>query len=211
MAAAELWIVAGPNGAGKTTLVQAHPISGLLPHVRFVNPDDRAREMLWKQGWAGFSDAPPAVQREVFRAAAQAVAEDLDAALTRGEPVGVETVLSTDKYRPLVERTRAGGGFVGLIYVGLVSPELACERVTRRVRQGGHDVPAEKVAARWHRSLANLSWFALHASAFWVFDNSDTDPERAPMLVATGNAGGLKLLAGEAPACFREALAVLIP
>jgi len=33
-------------------------------------------------------------------------------------------VLSSDKYRPLVNAVRDQGGFVGLIYVALATPEL---------------------------------------------------------------------------------------
>ena len=123
MAKPELWIVAGPNGAGKTTLVQAHPIGTLLPRVTFLNPDDFARKLLAQRGYGGFADAAESIQRESFLAAAQSVAAQLEAGLRRGEAVGVETVLSSDKYRPLVELVREREGFVGLIYVALASPE----------------------------------------------------------------------------------------
>jgi len=205
----EFWIIAGPNGAGKTTLVQAHPIRALLPRVTFLNPDDLARERLLEQGFQGFAEAPAPILRETFLTAAQTVAAQLDAALDRGAAVGVETVLSTDKYRSGVERVRERGGFVGLIYVALASPELACARVARRVRAGGHDVPTEKVQARWHRSLANLGWFATQASAFWVFDNSSDDPGQPPLLVASGQGGTVDFLSVTANACLLTALSGL--
>lgn len=194
MASPELWIVAGPNGAGKTTLVQAHPIQNLLPRVRFLNPDDVARDLLTRGGYVGFPGAPEPAQRRAFLDAARMVEDELDAAVRRQEPIGVETVLSSDKYRPLVERVRRQSGFVGLIYVTVASPEVACRRVARRVKVGGHDVPVEKVQARWHRSLSNLAWFAARASAFWVFDNSDERPEVPPRLVAAGRLGVLETL-----------------
>ncbi len=194
MAQPELWIVSGPNGAGKSTLVQAHPIRDLLPQVRFLNPDDLARQLLRHRGQSGFAEASPEELQRAFLDAANAVQTELQTALQRGEAVGVETVLSSDKYKSLVEFTRGQGGFVGLIYVALASPELACARVARRVRAGGHGVPADKVASRWHRSVANLAWFASHASAFWVFDNSDESPDTPPRLVASGQMGVLDFL-----------------
>lgn len=190
----EFWIIADPNGAGKTTLVQAHPIRHLLPQVRFLNPDDRAHVLLIQRGQRGFADAPATALRRAFLDAANAVEGELQTALRRGEAVGVETVLSSGKYRPLVELVRGQSGFVGLIYVALASPELACARVARRVQAGGHDVPAEKVRARWQRSLANLPWFAAHATAFWVFDNSDENPDVPPRLMAAGRSGALDFL-----------------
>jgi predicted ABC-type ATPase len=205
----ELWIIAGPNGAGKTTLAQAHPIGALLPRVPFLNPDDVAQALLVQRGYRSFADAPEPIQRETFLAAAKSVAAQLDAALHRGEAIGVETVLSTDKYRSAVEWIHKCDGFVGLIYVGLASPELACARVARRVRAGGHDVPVEKVHARWHRSLGNLGWFAARASAFWVFDNSSENPDEPPMLVATGQDGIMDFRAVTADARLLAALSSL--
>jgi predicted ABC-type ATPase len=205
----ELGIVAGPNGAGKTTLVQAQPIRRLLPHVTFFNPDDEALILLTRQGYHGFSDAPESVRRTAFLTAAEAVASLLNAALARGEAVGVETVLSSDKYRPVVDAVRAQHGFVGLIYVTLASPELACARVSRRVRAGGHDVPTDKIHSRWRRSLANLGGFAANASAFWVFDNSDENPAHPPLLVAEGGAGILTHLDTRANKTLLDALSML--
>lgn len=209
MARPELWIVAGPNGAGKTTLVQAQPIRRLLPHVTFFNPDDEALILLTRQGYHGFSDAPEPVRRRAFLTAAEAVASLLNAALARVEAVGVETVLSSDKYRPIVDAIRAQQGFVGLIYVALASPELACARVAHRVRAGGHDVPTDKIHSRWQRSLANLGWFAANASAFWIFDNSDENPAHPPMLAAQGAAGMLTYLDARANQALYDSLSML--
>lgn len=135
----------------------------------------------------------------------------LQTALRRGEAIGVETVLSSGKYQPLVELVRGQGGFVGLIYVALASPDLACARVARRVQAGGHDVPAEKIRARWQRSLANLPWFAAHASAFWVFDNSDEHPEVLPRLMAAGRSAVMDFLESSAGEALRTSLSSLPP
>ena len=159
-----------------------------------------------QEGYGGFADAPEQCQRESFLAAAETVGSAIQTAIGRGEAVGVETVLSTGKYRVPVELVRSLDGFVGLIYVALASPELACARVARRVRTGGHDVPSEKVRARWHRSLANLTWFATRASAFWIFNNSDEDPDLPPQLVATGTGGFLVFQASTISACLNDAL-----
>ena len=143
-----LWIVCGPNGAGKTTCTQRHPVSMLLPGVRFLNPDDLSRVKLLRQGFAGFADAPDEVRRSAFLESADEVFDELTRVIDVGEAIGVETVLSTDKYRQSVEAVRQSGGFVGMVYVALSSPELACQRVAARVRRGGHDVPSDKVEAR---------------------------------------------------------------
>jgi predicted ABC-type ATPase len=148
--------------------------------------------MLQARGYSGFADAPLDEQSRAFLRAAEIVAGILDDCVTGCIPVGVETVLSTGKHQPLVERVLAAGGFFGLIYICLQSPDLACERVARRVRQGGHAVPTDKTRNRWHRSLGNLPWFATRASQFFIFDNSDSSADRPPILLAYGAMGTVR-------------------
>jgi len=152
----KLWLIAGPNGAGKSTVVQSPGFERVLPGVNVWNPDSIARELLQARGYSGFADAPIDEQLQAFVRAAEMIAGMLDECVTRCIPVGVETVLSTGKYKPLIERVLAVSGFFGLIYICLQSPELACERVAQRVLEGGHAVPDDKTRNRWHRSLANL-------------------------------------------------------
>jgi predicted ABC-type ATPase len=189
----ELWIVAGPNGAGKTTLVQQGPLRELLPNAAFLNPDDHTLAELRRKGYTGFADAPVEILNHTFRQSAEFTFAELEQRLADGDTVCVETVLSTEKYRPIVERVLKAGGTFFLIYVSLRSPALACERILWRVQQGGHDVPAEKVHRRWQRSLGQLGWFATRATRFWVFDNSDSVSGHPPVLLAEGVRGGCTL------------------
>jgi predicted ABC-type ATPase len=95
----------------------------------------------------------------------------------------VETVLSSDKYLDDVDRARTLGYQVGMIYVGLASPGDAVRRVALRHARGGHDVPTDKVVARWSRSIAMLGRMAGKLDRLFVFDN--TRPE-GPRLIAFG-------------------------
>lgn len=190
----ELWIVAGPNGAGKTTCVQREPISVLLPNVPFLNPDARTLVKLLALGYQGFHDAPLDAQTHLFFESANEVYFELENAVSANLAVGVETILSSDKYCPLVKAVRKKNGFVRLIYIALSSPSIAKERVAARVREGGHGIPAEKIEQRWHRSLDRLAWFTTQATAFWIIDNSDSNPANPPLLVATGKLGMLESL-----------------
>jgi len=180
------WIVAGPNGAGKTTLVQSSPISALLADVEFVNPDDISLQRLREKGYANWADVPENILRETFISAANEVSERIEAALKQGRSIGVETVLSTEKYRPIIESVLKDQGSVGLIYVALASPAISQARVHDRVKQGGHGVPADKITARWQRSLDGLNWYLRAVSAFWIVDNSNWDPTLPPRYLAVG-------------------------
>jgi predicted ABC-type ATPase len=184
----ELWIIAGPNGAGKSTLVGAAGFRRLLDGVRFFNPDEITLSLLRAQGFPTFASAPTDMLRDTNIQAANEVYAAVIKAVIEGERVGVETVLSTGKYRQVVQVAQSLHRRIYLIYVSLVSPALARERVRRRVGLAGHDVPAEKVEERWCRSLDQLSWFASRADGFWLFDNSDSN-RTAPLLLALGSRG----------------------
>lgn len=198
MPAPRFWLIAGPNGAGKSTLVRGKPLHDLVPPVHSLNTDDRTLLSLQQRGYMSFQAAPPTVLVEAFAEASDAVFGEIVALLEEGKAVCVETVLSTDKYCPVVNQVTAAGGYFALVYVALRSPGLAAERVAGRVRAGGHDVPAGKIQARWRRSLEWLPWFAARASAFWVFDNSDATPDMPPLLIAYGVEGRIQLLAPDA-------------
>lgn len=150
-------VIAGPNGAGKTTFYRAHLASAGL---RFVNADILAADL---------SAEPYAAAR---------LADALRRALVkRGESFVFETVLSDpvgDKIAFLEETARSGYTVV-LCFIGLSNPDQSAQRVAMRVSQGGHDVPDEKLRARFPRTLDNLKKAILRLPIVLIFDNSDLD------------------------------------
>jgi predicted ABC-type ATPase len=101
----------------------------------------------------------------------------LEASIEAHQSVGVETVLSTPKYRRLVSLAKEKGFEVGLIYVVLDTPQRNVERVRLRVAKGGHAVPEDKIIERYGRSLEQLSWFLDAADRAWIYDNSGAEPK----------------------------------
>jgi predicted ABC-type ATPase len=101
----------------------------------------------------------------------------LEASIQAHQTVGVETVLSTDKYRRLVLMAKALRFELRLTYVILDSPERNIERVKLRVAKGGHDVAEHKVVERHARSLDQLPWFLEQADQASLFDNSGAKPK----------------------------------
>jgi predicted ABC-type ATPase len=95
-------------------------------------------------------------------------------------------VLSSGKYRRLVEAASARGFETRMIYVVLDTLERQLERIKVRVASGGHDVPSDKVAARRTRSFEQLAWFARHVDRCMVFANSGDEPELAAASVSRG-------------------------
>lgn len=147
--------VAGPNGAGKTTFYHAHVAPAAL---RYVSADILAREL----------------EMDPY-AAAKAAAAIRRALLGRRESFAFETVFSDpagDKLDFLKEAVAAQYTVV-LCFIGLEDAALSEERVAMRVSQGGHDVPAEKLKARFPRTMANLKAAIAALPLVYVFDNSD--------------------------------------
>jgi predicted ABC-type ATPase len=102
----------------------------------------------------------------------------VEASLYVHKTIGVETVLSTGKYRRLVEKAKVLGFDIWLIYVVLDSPDRSVERVKLRVQKGGHNVPEADIRRRHDNSLQQFPWFLEQADRAWIYDNSGAEPKR---------------------------------
>lgn len=136
--------------------------------VWIINPDELARQVAEREQL----EPTPANLEAVRR-----IEGWLFASLDTYQTIGVETVLSTEKYRRLVEHARLRGFSVHLIYVFLESAELNVERVATRVRKGGHAVPEDKILSRRLRSFDQFGWFFDSADVADVYDNSGATPQ----------------------------------
>ncbi|MGA9581007.1 MAG: zeta toxin family protein [Allosphingosinicella sp.] len=162
-------IVAGPNGSGKSSSYRDTQIEDSGRTIWIVNPDILTVRI---------SESEGIPLEKANRAAVERIEAWLDASMDVHKSVGVETVLSTDKYRRLVAKAKGLGFAVWLVYVVLDSPDRNIERVRLRVRKGGHDVPDDKVRSRYARSLAQFPWFLDQADSAWIYDNSGAEPQR---------------------------------
>ena len=137
--------------------------------IWIINPDELTNRIEAQEGL----DRQQANLESVTRIEAW-----LYASVHAHQTVGVETVLSTDKYRALVTEARRRGFAVRVIFVFLANPDLNVERVRIRVQKGGHDVPEDRIRARWVRSFQQFAWFLAEADRVDVFENSGADPKR---------------------------------
>ena len=147
--------IAGPNGSGKTTFYEVFVRRAGL---RYVNADAIAQEL----GVGAYEAAKvaDALRRELVH---------------QHESFVFETVLSDPAGEKIAFLKNAvGQGYtVALCYIGISSPEISGQRVSMRVSQGGHDVPGEKLASRFPRTLANLKLALRELPCVLVFDNDD--------------------------------------
>jgi predicted ABC-type ATPase len=163
----KLWIVAGPNGSGKSTIYTNTSIQDFGGSVWIINPDLLSARIRAMEAM----DLRAANLQAVKRIYAW-----IEASIAAHQTVGVETVLSTGKYRNLVVAAKAAGFEIRLIYVLLRSAEMNVERVRMRAANGGNDVSKDKIVERRARSLQQLPWFLAKADGAWLFDNSGTKP-----------------------------------
>ena len=186
------WIVAGPNGSGKSSLYGNTEFEAFDQSVWIINPD------LLTQRIQRVEKLPLA---EANVEAVVRIETWLEASIRAHQTVGVETVLSTDKYRRLVTEAKRREFTVRLIFVMLDSADLNVQRVRLRVEKGGHDVPEVSIRKRWTRSLAQLPWFLEQADQAALFDNSGA----VPRLIGQKQHGAITIDPG-APLALREAL-----
>jgi hypothetical protein len=71
-----------------------------------------------------------------------------------------------------MEQARLAGFNVLLFFIGLDDPLINIERVSARVQTGGHDVPKDRIIARYHRTMALLPEMVRRADRAWIFDNT---------------------------------------
>lgn len=156
-----LLMVAGPNGAGKTTLTGQLKADG-VDLGQYINPDDIAATLI------GSYDGRV---REAQRMA-DALREEC---LSHKRDFTFETVMSHLSKVQFLQRARVLGYSNVLYFVGTESPELNVARVRQRVALGGHDVPKDRIAKRYYRTMSLLPEAIAQCDRVVLFDNSYRD------------------------------------
>jgi predicted ABC-type ATPase len=163
-------ILAGPNGAGKTTFAREFLVRELHCPA-FVNADLIA---------AGLSPFDPA--RAALRAG-RLMLELIAEHVARNESFAFETTLAGRNFARAIERWRAAGYHISLIFLSLPSADLAVHRVAQRVRQGGHAVAEADIRRRFSRGWDNFETLYTPLVDTWLlYDNAG----EVPLLIAAG-------------------------
>src|SRR5450432_4172701 len=89
-----------------------------------------------------------------------------------------ESTLSGLTYLSRIKRWKTAGYRIEIVFLRLVSVQLALRRIAVRVKQGGHDVPRADVLPRFTRGWKNFETaYKPLADAWKVFDNSGGRPQ----------------------------------
>jgi predicted ABC-type ATPase len=164
-------IIAGPNGAGKTTFAREYLSTG-GPFTNFINAD------LIAAGLSPFKPEAAAIK------AGRLMIREIQEHLARGDSFAIETTLSGTSYARQIPQWREVGYFVSLVFLELPDAEAAINRVSVRVKQGGHNIPEDVIRRRFHSGLENFSVLYKPLVNRWIrFDNSGPVPleiDRSP-------------------------------
>lgn len=166
-----LFIIGGANGAGKTT-ASMQLLPNFLEVFEYINADEIA------SGLSPFNPESVAIQ------AGRLMLERLKTLSNAGAEFAFESTLAARNYARFLKICKDKGYTINLIYFWLPSPELAIERVKRRVESGGHNIPEETIRRRYERGRINLIELYLPLCDSWmIYDNSLSQPQ----LVAASN------------------------
>ena len=182
-------LLAGPNGAGKSTLYRALVSTGSIAKaLEFVNAD------LYEQ-----SHLQHIVDLQARSEAARDWADNRREVLLNAKTSFVsETVFSHDSKLALITKAQAMGFDVVLYVVSVDDPQRLLARVSQRVREGGHHVPADRILQRYPRTMANLAKAVRLADLTFVYDAAEA-AQGAHLLVAMCEKTQSNLLVSKPP------------
>ncbi|MFJ2480428.1 zeta toxin family protein [Pseudomonas sp. NPDC087598] len=115
-----------------------------------------------------------------------------------------ETVMSSSDKVKLLADAHNSGYRVYVYYVATADPEINIARVAYRVSQGGHNVPPEKIRARYWRSLELLSEAILTSNRAYIFDNSDEGSEGLTQIAEITDGELIEIKSDIQPPWFKE-------
>jgi predicted ABC-type ATPase len=158
MTAPVLHLITGPNGSGKSSLYEN--VLGPATHLPFVNADQIAAAR-----WRG-------AEMEHGYEAAREASHQRDGYIEQRTSFVTETVFSHPSKVELV-RTAKAASYQITLHVILIPAELAVTRVALRVAAGGHDVPEERIRARYERLWGHIVEAIEIADTSRFYDNTN--------------------------------------
>lgn len=132
-------IVAGADGTGKSSLrgvLEGQNV--LLGHI--IDANAIAKENNFDN----------------IKAAKKAI-EEINYCLENNLSFTQETTLAGYRTVRTIKQARKQGYYITMYYVGLSSMEESIDRITNRVRKGGHNIPIDDVKRLYEKRISSLS------------------------------------------------------
>ncbi len=160
-----LYIFAGPNGSGKSTLIANDVIDGKLK-TKYINADLFCNTI--------FSDIKDTNKRN--ETSMYYTMDLVNRNIREGRSFCYETVMSHPSKLEMIKLAKENGYKIVSVLVYTIDPEINVKRVEARAKQGGHDVPKDKIVARYYRTMKLAEQLQELSDEFYKFDNSKTLP-----------------------------------
>lgn len=174
-----LYIIAGPNGAGKTTSANKL-LPEILDTIEFVNADNIAK---------GISPFNPSA---VDFLSGRVMLKRMKELWKDGKSFVIETTLTTKSYSTIFKMMKNDGYEIVLIYLLIDNVEVCINRVAERVKNGGHNIPADVIKRRFQKGISNLEKIFIPIADSWtIIDNSKG--EQNPIAIGGKNISTLVL------------------
>lgn len=157
----ELIMIAGPNGSGKTSVTQKFLHHEWADGTVYINPDQVANDKF------GDWNSQDAVLK-----AANYCKEWRERCIQDRESFVFETVFSAEDKIDFLIRAKEAGFFIRVFFISTNHPSINAARITKRVMEGGHDVPIRKIISRYAKSIINCETIAPLVDRLYVYDNS---------------------------------------
>ena len=177
-------IIAGHNGSGKSSFWKSKlsdkfqiPLLNADRMLLSILPEpdvDTGRIPIWAQRLRDGDE-------RWMKVAQKGIAAFVDHAVERKVAFAYETVFSYwsenldgtfSSKVDLVQKLQQNGYFVLLVFVGLISADLSWLRVQSRVKDGGHNVPMDKIYSRFPRTQKAIGHALSVVNASILVDNS---------------------------------------
>jgi predicted ABC-type ATPase len=165
-----VFVFAGPNGSGKSSIVNVYMNNGICPEP-YICPDNIVRVMK--------EESNDADEYDLYMAAMRRADKTRKEYVLSGKSFTFETVFSNMEKLKFLRFAKAYGFHTVVTYVTTSDPSINIRRVRRRVSEGGHDVPENKIRSRYERSMSLMAEVVAFADEAEVYDNSvdEVSPE----------------------------------
>ena len=157
----KLYFADGAIGSGKSTIMKNYIIRHKIENLLYYNPEyyvncfgldtdfiseyNKVKKYLWK---------------------------DIQERILTEESVIVESVFTKEEKINFLKFAKEQGYKLNGIYVGTNNPNINIERVNKRIQEGSHTVPEEKIIDRYYKSLEKLQTIFEISDTFILYDNS---------------------------------------
>lgn len=143
-----IFVFAGPNGSGKSSVIDAYLSQGICP-LPYICPDEIVKKAKKTE--------PRKSEYDLYMKAMTLVDSMRKEYVISGQSFTFETVFSNMEKLKFLRFAKAHGFHIVVTYATTSDPSINIRRVRRRVSEGGHDVPEDKIKSRYERSMALMA------------------------------------------------------